>query len=472
MRKLRVLLALCVMAACFPAWADVVIRKGDNYRFEGEIIAQGTGGVTIDTMVSGIRATVTIKRDEVKSVEMKPVTPGFYDPPRAAARMSDPLAFTPTDTLYLEVPIAGKFGEQVFADGVKAVLTYAERNRVKHIVFVIDSAGWNNIDEAVGVFRCLRQAPKDITLHAIIKNCTGDALSVASLCDTIVLVPGATVGGATGEITKTSRDRQNENEDIIRQQIAAEVSEVLKEHGRPGVLVKSMIDPTESTAVWRNEQGQIVAGEQPPADLPGGKLIIQSKPGEFLVMTYDQGIQLGMPKFTGGAKELGAMLGLQGWRMESVYGSKAMSDMRNQKQASAAAKSAAYEAKVTANITRRETTDRAMKYNLQMAEENDPQKGSYKTKSGTSSNGWGWDTYYESSRFTQESIDQWKRRTAICAGYLKRAAQAVTAMKKLDQEAVALGLEPTYKDAELDMMADKMNTRYKVLQAEHGKIGY
>ena len=39
--------------------------------------------------------------------------------------------------MYLEVPIEGEFGEEVFADGVGAVLRYARRYRIRQAAEVV-----------------------------------------------------------------------------------------------------------------------------------------------------------------------------------------------------------------------------------------------------------------------------------------------------------------------------------------------
>jgi hypothetical protein len=77
----------------------------------------------------------------------------------------------------------------------------------------------------------------------------------------------------------------------------------------------------------------------------------------------------------------------------------------------------------------------------------------------------------ESNLFTQESQQKWQSLTDTSMMYLQRAAQAALAMKRLDEEAVKLGLEPTYKAGDLALMAQDMETRYNTLKAERNKRG-
>jgi len=465
----RILIVLvCVLAVMTAtARADIVVRD-DDQRFEGEIVAENADAVSIDTVIATVRTTLKVPRSEVKSIEKKPVPPGFFEPPPAPSRISDPKAFGAQDTLYLEVPIVGKFGEAVYADGVAQVLAYAKRNRVRHVVFNIDSTGWNNIDEAGDVYRAMKKYQPDITYHALIRNCLGDALAVALMCDTVNLLPGAKVGGAPGNLTDASKTREAEDEEVLRRQIAEDVVNHMRERGKPGTVVRAMIDPVDPLAVWRNKEGAIVSGSAPPEDLPADRLIIRNAPGEVLVLLHDQLIKLGMPAFDGKTSDLGKVLNLPNWRLESDYGRKALTDIVAAKQ-----KVVRFDTAVKTNISRRETTGRAFQHNLQMAAQYDPSKATYGMQSH---HGWGWgwgggDGSGESNLFTQESQQKWQRLTDTCMMYLQRAAQAALAMKRLDEEAVKLGLEPTYKPGDLALTAQDMETRYNTLKAERDKRG-
>ena len=97
---------------------DVVIMN-DGRRFEGTILVESSI-VKIDALVAGIRVTLNLPKDEIKSIDKKAVPNGFYDPPPPPPRFSlrDPLE--DPDAIYLHVPIHGEFGKDVFARGVQA----------------------------------------------------------------------------------------------------------------------------------------------------------------------------------------------------------------------------------------------------------------------------------------------------------------------------------------------------------------
>ena len=110
---------LCLLST---AHADVVTMK-DGRVLEGEILGGGNGTVMLDTMVSPtIRTTLRLDRAQIDDIERKPLEAGFFDPPPPAARVSKAKDFDPRAKLYIEVPIIGRLGTDVFADGVLAAI--------------------------------------------------------------------------------------------------------------------------------------------------------------------------------------------------------------------------------------------------------------------------------------------------------------------------------------------------------------
>jgi hypothetical protein len=321
-----------------------------------------------------------------------------------------------------------------------------------------------------------------VTYHAVIHTCLGDALAVAMMCDTLHIVPGAKVGGAPGKFSDASDKIKAEDDKVIRQQIGYEAARHMQERGEPGRIIRKMIDPSVPLACWLGEDGQWLFSDEVPAGVPDDRVVFRSKAGEILVLDSKEAQQLGVPPSTGKAADLGETLGLSGWKPESDYGEKTMTATASRKKQEAEKQSARVTAAIKSNITRRETTDRALQHSLQEAAKWDPTKASYATYSRRY--GWGWGPgrwsgryrrggYYdgggESNLFTQESRKKWQTLSNTCASYLRRAAQAAAAMKRLDEQAVKLGLEPTYKPGELDEMITDTGTKFAALKAHRDK---
>ena len=473
----RLILLTALLATGQAAFADVIIRN-DDHRFEGEIIAEDKGTVSIDTVIATIRTVLKVKRSDIKSLEKKAVPPGFFDPPPAPERQSDPTAFATADTPYLDIPIVGRFGKDVHGQGIRAALTYASRYRIRHIVFFIDSQGFNDLDEAIDAFRALKSYGDRLTCHAVIRNCTGDALAIGLMCETLHVVPGGRIGGAPGRLSDASRKIAAGDEEVVRQQMAHEASRLMQERGKPGRAIRKMIDPAEPLACWLDDSGQPAFGAEPAADLAAERLVFRSGPGEVLVVDAGALAKLGLPPFEGGVAGLGEALGLPGWKAESDYGRKVMATTAARKTQEAEEKSARFAHVVQTNIARREMTDRALQHNIQEAAKWNPTNDSYATYSHRWRWGWGgrwrWrdDDYDEPSNlFTQDSRKKWQMRTDASLMYLQRAAQAASAMKRLDDEALKLGLEPTYKPGELDEMITDTAAKFAALKAHRDKRG-
>lgn len=442
------------------ALADVLSLK-DGRRFEGTVVADGDDALSIDTVISTIRVTLKVQKSDIESHEKKPVSAGFYDPAPAAARVSDPQKFTDSGSLYLEVPIKGAFGKQVRASGVRAVIAYARAHRIGNVVFTIDSTG-GDLDEAQEIYELLKSQRGKLRLHAIVHNCLGDALAVPAACDTINLLPGAKIGGLGRKLADISDKLANEDEGVLRRQMANELEATARERGRSGIIIRAMVDPTERLAAWRDESQEVVMGATPPIDIAKDRVIFNDGPETVLMLSYEQAIMLGLPPFKGEAQDLGKLLDISQWQSESDYGQRAMGKAATDAASREAGAHAVFEAKVKNNVARREVVQRAIEQNMKQSAEWAPTKESYATyKSYATRWNWGWGRGYwnyggddgvETNRLTAESRRKWRDRTDASLHYLIEARSALKTMQRLDAEAQSLGLTPTYKPGELDLM--------------------
>jgi hypothetical protein len=361
----------------------------------------------------------------------------------------------------------GAFGQEVFAEGVASVLRYAKRNNIQHIVFTIDSTG-GNLDEATAIYRSLEKDDAYFKYHAVIRNCVGDALAVPLWCDTLHLMPGARIGGAQRKLSEISDKIDADEEEVIRSQMAREVAYEAERRGRNGAAIRAMLDPLEVLAAWRDDKGEVAFGPKPPANLPGDRLIFKNDETSVLVLSYEEAAELGLQIFDGKVEDLGKVLGFTSWKQESDFGQRQMRRRAQIEQKRAKAASTAFETRVKQNIQRREITNRSIQHNVRTAAEWNPTNASYSTYAGR----WNWRGRYRGSNtWTQASQKQWKDRTDACMTLLSRAAKAARTMKKLDRKAVDLGLEPTYKEGELDDMIKDLQAKYNMLARNRKRTG-
>jgi ATP-dependent protease ClpP protease subunit len=459
-RTLFVALAACLFVTG-TAGADVLTLK-DGRVFEGHILGETDAQVAIDAMVGSIRATVTFPKDEVKSMEKKDLPAGFFAPPPADPRVSSPDQFTPDQSLYLEVPIIGEIGKQVLADGIASALSYARRHRIRHVVFHIDSEG-GDLDETIQIYKVLKRHERHLSFHAVIKKCLGNPLAVAVWCDTVNLLPGAVAGGLGRKASDMSDKVAADEEEIVRARVTHKILNETGITGKHARIVSAMLNPSESIAAWKGEDGAIQMGTTPPE---GTEAIFSVDDKTPLQITYEQCMALGMPACEGGVGDLGKVLKIEGWTAESDYGVKAMAKVAEKEQKRAAYKQAIYEKKVKKNLARRETIEESIGDSIKNAAAWDPTRGSYETYSYHWNWGWGWSESWDSKKWTTESQKRWKTRTDACIHFLRKAGKGLTSMKRLDKEAQKLGLEPTFGPGKIDAMLKDIKVKLVAL-AEH-----
>ena len=447
------MLVLAALVLAVPTSADVVEMK-DGRSFEGEIIEETSTHIRIDARVTPtIRATLTLEKSEIDTYERKPLPPGFFDPPeKAEPRVSKPDAFDDDDNHYLVIPIVGRIGEQVFADGVKQGILYARRHRVPHVVFVIESEG-GSVDEARRIYKAMSRYHGDVQFHALIRNCRGGALAIPVWCDTLTLAPGAQIGGSYDPHAGTPAEV--EQEQVIRSQVANEVAKDVTKRGGRGELIRAMIDPLETLVGWFDENQVVQLGVAPPLETPEDRIIFRTEVGDVLVLAEGQALALGLQSCSGSPESLGAALEFENWTKESDYGETTMAKVAASRQRRAAAETARFNERVQKNIERREMADRYISNNLQQAANWNPSNASYDDYGKR----WKWHSggfYTTRSTWDMGARQRWRDRTDATLHYLSNAATGIRTAIALDQEAVELGLEPTFKPGELEMMGQDL----------------
>ncbi|MHC4102392.1 MAG: hypothetical protein ACYSW1_16110 [Planctomycetota bacterium] len=453
-----VILGVAALSMSPGVRADVV-EMTDGRRFEGEILREDAASVTIDTKVTAtIRTTLRLDRSEVESIERKALPQGFFDPPPPAPQASDPKAHSPQDTLYLEVPIEGVFGKDIFADGVNAALRYAGRYRIRHVVFHVDSPG-GDLDESRATYDLLRRNQRQFTFHAIVRECIDGALGVAVWCDSIHVLPGARLGGGSSGSGRADEDG------LLRAQVAREVVREAGLEGPVAEIIGAMIDPDRTLAAWRDETDELVVGAAMPPEVPATRQVFHVGPGELLVLDHEQALGLGLEPLVGGAAALGGAVGLSGWKAESDYGRRVMAETAGRKRREAEKASAKYAAAVEDNIRRREALEQYLEDNLKRAAEWNPSDASYDYYVRR----WGWGWRRGKIRMTHDSRQRWKQRTDLAMSYLLEAAEAVTALERLDREARKLGLKPSFEGTELGWVKTDIQTKYDSFAANRDR---
>ncbi|MEM0982531.1 MAG: ATP-dependent Clp protease proteolytic subunit [Planctomycetota bacterium] len=271
-------IAACVLAAASVSVssADVVTtRTGQQY--EGKILSETPSRLEIDTLISGIRTTITLQRRQIAKVERKPLPENFFEGGSGGSGSSggsgggnstasgptgnrtgnptgdpagrDPIRGT-TPALsdgaprFMEVPIIGGIGEEVTMPGVEQALDLARRRGVENIVFNIESPG-GFVYEAAAIMELLADHDERFNYYAVIER--GGAISAATVfvaaADKIFMRSNSSVGGAVAYGTNNSTGA-TEVDAKFNSIWAADVSGLAGSNGHEEMLFRAMIIPS------------------------------------------------------------------------------------------------------------------------------------------------------------------------------------------------------------------------------------
>jgi len=458
---------LIALGAGGPAPADH-LTLSDGRQFEGLVQSDRADAVRFETVVSGMRVMIEFKRSDVKSVERKALPEGFFDAAEMEPQARRPAASQEAVTLYLEVPIVGRFRDTVFVQAVRSALAYAKKKGIGHIVFTVDSDG-GAAEEAGAIYRTMMEFADTLHYHAIVRKCLNDAIVIPFLAETTHLLPDAVIGGTEQKLENLPRKYAAKDEQLVRSQIASDLYEAARKRGRDGRIIRAMVDPEESLAAWIDKKGEIAMGTALAKDVPSDRVVFQVGPDDVLQLGFEQARKLGVPTITGGSNRLGEALGLPGWREESSYGRDTTNRVIASRKRAASSAQGKYEDKLTQNIRMRETASRAIETNLKQAAQWNPTEASYKTLSAL----WNWEfgLDWDTRLWTPESRARWRDRTDACAYFLTKAQENIRLMIRLDKEAATLGLSQTFQPDDLAVMLEDVNVKLEMLKRHRNRIG-
>ncbi len=333
-------LVFCLVAACLfsAAAAGDVIRTKDGREFVGLIVKETATSVTIDTIVSNIRSPVTLRRSEIREIERGPVADDFFEPkkpggavpspsvkPAERDRPARPASRQPTgaragETMFLEIPIEGTFGEDIIPIGVANALDGAKRRGVREIVFRINSNG-GFVWAAEDIAKILDERAADFTYHAVIEKAISASIWVALSCETMHMAPGSTIGAAVVFSVDESTG-EAEVDAKMNSAIAGGLAARAEKNGHNPDVVRAMVLGASELWEWVDESGEVRVGAAVPKGVRASdsKKIDDAK--SVLTLTAEDAVRLGFarPIETASGVALAAALGAEGWRSGGTTG--------------------------------------------------------------------------------------------------------------------------------------------------------
>lgn len=371
---------------------------------------------------------------------------------------------------YLEIPLEGRFGEEVTVRGLEDAFKNAQCLGARHVVFTIDSRGGDQL-VARDAYNLIAKYDKTFRFHALVRNATGVAVAPLVWCETILVLPGGRIGGVNLVVDETRYPGIETS--VVLLNLALNAGEEAKRHGHSAELVQAMIDPGQAVNGWRDSAGRVQISRWIPNGVHTDDFILQHAPGAVLTLTDRQAIELRFARaYEGDVDGLGRELGLMGWASVGSAGRSSMSEATIVEKVKAeAARSDRQQFLVDQNRHRRTAAKSSIERFLNVANEWHPKLGTYSTYKETCH--W-WDHYwdgcgYDVGRLTPEARQKWKDRTDITIAALSKARSGVLEMKYLEKEARELGQQAFYPEGKLEEMRIDLELKIAMLAKERDK---
>ena len=371
---------------------------------------------------------------------------------------------------YLEIPLEGRFGVEITAQGMEDAFALAECVGARHIVFTIDSRGGDQM-VARDVYNLIAKFDKTFKFHAIVREATGVAVAPLVWCETLLIRPGGRIGGANLVVDENRYPGIEPG--VVLLNLALNAAEEAKRHGRSPELIQAMIDPGQAVNGWRDAAGRVQISRWTPNDIHSDDFILRHPPGSVLTLSDRQAVELRFARaYDGDGAGLGRELGFMGWTAAGDVGRDAMAHATVAEKAKAAATASDRRTFLIEQNRRRRTAAKAsIERFLNLANEWHPKLGTYSTYKET---WYWWGTFwdgcgYDTGRLTPEARRKWKDRTDVTIAALSKARGGVLEMKQLEKEARQLGQEPMVPDGKLEEMRLDLELKIAMLVQERDK---
>jgi hypothetical protein len=370
---------------------------------------------------------------------------------------------------YLEIPLEGRFGAEITARGLEDAFALAQCAGARHIVFTIDSRGGDQL-AARDIYNLIAKFDRTFRFHAVVRDATGVAVAPLVWCETILVRPGARIGGVNLVVDENRYPGIDSS--VVLLNLALNAAEEAKRHGRSAELIQAMIDPGQAVNGWRDAAGRVQISRWTPNDIHSDDFILRHPPGTVLTLSDRQAVELRFARpYDGDAAGLGRELGLTGWTTAGDVGKDAMAHATVAEKARTAATSDRRMFLIEQNRRRRVAAKASIERFLNLGNEWHPKLGTYSTYKET----WfWWGTFWDgcggdTGRLTPEARRKWQDRTDATVAALSKARGGALEMKELEKEARRLGQEPLFPEGKLEDLRLDLEVKIALLIREREK---
>jgi ATP-dependent protease ClpP protease subunit len=331
-------------------WADIVYLNNGTW-IKGTILRETKDEVEIDGKTNtgipfkgsvSMGQVSSILRDDKPKEEVAPATPA----PSPSKEETKP-AVTPTETKpeatpetaapeadakkepagdFLVVPMKGTFGEEISPKGVSLALEWAVKRKIKHVVFEFESGG-GLVWAATAIRDLMKKHDDALTYHAVVKEALSASICIVFACDTISVLPEATMGAAVAfSVTDSGAVQVDEK---MNSAFAADIASRAESLGHSGHLVRAMIltDYTlyavQERGMWRFEHDK---PQTEGKDAGGIKVETLAEGNRVVTLTSAEMVKYGVARLVRSMDdaEIGGRIGDAAWKGAGNAGESSM----------------------------------------------------------------------------------------------------------------------------------------------------
>lgn len=452
LRSLAVMFVLALAGSC--ALADT-LRLHDGRIFSGRVVSDSGATLQFETVIANIRTTLEFRKSEIAEVVPGQVPPELIEPAeRPTPAKANPASDKGSDAReplprYLEVPIVGVIGEEVFASALEEALEHAVRRSVRHVVLLIDTPG-GRVREGEAIVRALAKYDDRLHITAVVERAASAGIYPVFASDEVFIRPRGIIGGAVA-YSQDSHTGQFEVDQKFNSLMAAGVATIAESKGRAPEIARAMILTSAEAFAWHDGEGKVVVSDRAPAGLASTRLLLADGPTTVLTLTAAQAQAIGLAEeHTGDIDSLGDAVGAGPWQSLSRFGWAAM-----ERAAGAERKKERKAAQVAEEI--RAVLSRLQELVLH-AEERDPERFNYLVDRS-------------SGFFTPTSRRDWQANTDAAVRAWHEVVNGLKRLRKLELEGADVGIELPSRD-ELLALADRSQREIERLLNNRNRSGF
>jgi Serine dehydrogenase proteinase len=329
---------------------------------------------------------------------------------------------------FLEVPLIGRIGEEVQANGIAEALRWADNNHIQHIVFSIDTPG-GSVEEWRGIAQVLDDHDDALTYTAYVKNAMSAGSYIALACHNIVMHPTAVLGGAVAYSTDDAGAYEVSAK--FNSILASQVAAVADLRGHSGILAQAMIVMEREAYAHLNDNGQWQIMASRPQNTPIDRLMVLDTAETVLTLSAADAEKLGVATLQDcPIEKLNAAIGIAEWRSAGNRGKSAM--LSAYRRFSEDRDKTEHDAKRRDELIQRVLRDRpaVIKYindNTSQAQAMNPRNHRYPTD-------------WESGYFTSQGHMDWQRNTNDAIAAWRRVLAGIDILVDLERLAKKLDI--------------------------------